>query len=258
MQTNVPGVQGRGRGDDDNSIAVEGVEVEFAVTVTVVTVVRGLMVSRATREVEVLVLVVVVMVLPATVGVTVTVMVRVMGLPPCADAVVVADDNVDSVVVAFVTAIIFIEVVVVAEVVVFVSAIIFINVVVVAEVVVSLVVVGVVVKEVLLVVRAALVKLENPVPVGPRFMVVLNAAKGGIEDVGSPVVVEEAPLVVVVEFEPVVMNPGPGSALIEFCPYTTLGPGLGKTTSARSMVLHPLPTLHANMSGSSSNEACRL
>ena len=75
-----------------------------------------------------------------------------------------------------------------------------------------------------------------------------------VEVGGSPDVLDEA----FPEVPELDIKPGPGSGVISSRPYTTFGPGSGKTTSRRSMVLQPLPMLHANMSGSSSKEACRL
>lgn len=57
-----------------------------------------------------------------------------------------------------------------------------------------------------------------------------------------------------VELEASITKPGPGSGVTALVPFSELGPGLGKTTSRLSTVLQPLPTLQANMSGSSSIE----
>ena len=62
---------------------------------------------------------------------------------------------------------------------------------------------------------------------------------------------------VVVELSAAIVNPGPGSASSALVPLITFGPGSGKMRFRLAIVVHPLPILHSNISGSSSIEVCR-
>lgn len=57
-------------------------------------------------------------------------------------------------------------------------------------------------------------------------------------------------VLLLLDAEPEMVKPGPGTGLISLVPYDTSLPGSGNTTSRCSMVVHPLPTLQTNMSGS--------